>query len=146
MPGIVSDLDEKATEVEEILKYSSIVSRSRESIRTLFEKLDVDGSGWLDKSEVKEVVAKYKGEAFDEAQFLGWFDVHGVRRRTTRRAPAPHMPTAIVPGRARRIIAPAERRRVPLTVDYVRGPRRQAGPEGVWVVPRGHRVRLWRDA
>ena len=28
--------------------------------------------------ELKDVVSKYTGEAFDEKQFFGWFDVHGA--------------------------------------------------------------------
>ena len=59
-------------------KYNPIIADSLNAIKALFEKLDADGDGSLDKSELKEVVSKYNGETFDEAQFFGWFDVHGV--------------------------------------------------------------------
>merc|ERR1712028_61390 len=39
---------------------------------------DVDGDGHLVAGELKDVVAKYTGEAFDEKQFFEWFDVHGA--------------------------------------------------------------------
>ena len=89
MPAIIAEIDEKFKEVADALKYAAITAGSLDTIQTLFEKLDADGDGSLDKSELKEVVSKYNGETFDEAQFFGWFDVHGVRGLLPpRRCPA----------------------------------------------------------
>ena len=45
-------------------------------LETAFHHLDVDGSGLLSVDEVKEAVAFYEGEAFDEATFLAWYDTN----------------------------------------------------------------------
>jgi len=77
MPAIIAELEEKFKEVADALKYAAITAGSLDTIQTLFEKLDTDGDDSLDKSELKDVVAKYTGEKFNEAQFFTWFDVHG---------------------------------------------------------------------
>jgi hypothetical protein len=57
-----------------------VTAQSPKALRTIkavFMKLDKDGSGSLDKSELKEVVEMYSGEAFDVEQFFEWYDTHG---------------------------------------------------------------------
>ena len=44
----------------------------------LSHSLDADSDGHLVAGELKDVVSKYNGEAFDEKQFFEWFDVHGT--------------------------------------------------------------------
>jgi Ca2+-binding EF-hand superfamily protein len=62
----------------EATRYGFIVEGHEAAIQALFKKIDADGDGHLVTSELKDVVSKYTGEAFDEAQFFGWFDVHGA--------------------------------------------------------------------
>ncbi|EOD07006.1 hypothetical protein EMIHUDRAFT_218762 [Emiliania huxleyi CCMP1516] len=52
-------------------------AKALRTIKAVFMKLDKDGSGSLDKSELKEVVEMYSGEAFDVEQFFEWYDTHG---------------------------------------------------------------------
>ena len=59
-------------------RYSPIVKGHEASISTLFKKIDADSDGHLVAGELKDVVSKYTGEAFDEKQFFEWFDVHGA--------------------------------------------------------------------
>ena len=98
MPAIIAKFEEKYTEAADAVKYAGILTGSLDSIKSLFGKLDVDSSGTLEKAELKEVVSKYNGEAFNEAQFFGWFDTHGVcgrpcrqrRRSSLRISPSSH--------------------------------------------------------
>ena len=59
-------------------RYGHIVKDHEASILALFNKIDADGDGHLVAGEVKDVVSKFTGEAFDEKQFFDWFDVHGA--------------------------------------------------------------------
>jgi len=58
-------------------EYGPIVAPHMAQIEALFRRLDKDSDGALIKSELKGVVAQYNGGSFDEAQFFGWYDVHG---------------------------------------------------------------------
>ena len=62
----------------EATRYGPIIEGHEAAIEALFKKIDADGDGHLVASELKNVIAKYTGEAFDEKQFFGWFDVHGA--------------------------------------------------------------------
>jgi len=77
MPAIISEFEEKLKEVADAAKYDPIIAGSLDAIKSLFDKLDANGSGLLEKAELKEVVSKYNGEAFNEGQFFAWFDRHG---------------------------------------------------------------------
>ena len=62
---------------EEDKRYGKIIKGHEASIKVLFKKIDADNDGHLVAGELKDVVGKYTGEAFDEKQFFEWFDVHG---------------------------------------------------------------------
>ena len=51
-------------------QYGPVIKGHEAAIKTLFKKIDVDNDGHLIASELKDVVAKYTGEAFDEKQFF----------------------------------------------------------------------------
>ena len=57
-------------------EYELCVRPHRAKIQELFEKLDADKSGELDTDELKAVVGLYQGEAYDEAEFMSWYDAH----------------------------------------------------------------------
>ena len=65
-------------ESEEYPRYAKIMKGHEALIKGLFQKLDADGDEYLVASELKDVVSKYTGEAFDEKSFFQWFDVHGA--------------------------------------------------------------------
>ena len=90
MPAIIAEFAEKAKEAADAIKYAGILTGSLDSVKSLFDKLDANGNGLLEKAELKEVVSKYNGEAFNEAQFFGWFDTHGVRARPRPQRRATH--------------------------------------------------------
>ena len=85
VPAIIAELESKYNQLADGRKYDAIIASSLDAIKSLFEKLDLDADSTLDKSELKEIVAKYNGEAFDEEKFFGWFDVHGAGRGPERR-------------------------------------------------------------
>jgi len=58
-------------------RYGPTVKGHESKIKALFKKIDKDGNGYLVVGELRDVVSRYTGEAFDEKQFFGWFDVHG---------------------------------------------------------------------
>ena len=62
---------------EEELKYDNCAAPFMDKIKELFDKLDEDGSGDLDGDEMKEVVGLFQGSAFDEEEFMSWYDAHG---------------------------------------------------------------------
>lgn len=62
----------------EATRYGPVIEGQEAAIEALFKKIDADGNGFLVAGELKDVVSKYTGEAFDEAQFFAWFDVHGA--------------------------------------------------------------------
>ena len=64
-------------EMDDPARYAAITRGLEDEIKAVFTKLDKDGSGSLDKSELKEVVEMYSGEAFDVEQFFEWYDTHG---------------------------------------------------------------------
>ena len=67
-----------AAKSAEAKRYGPIIAGHEAAIKTLFKKIDADGDGHLVAGELKDVVGKYTGEAFDEKQFFEWFDVHGA--------------------------------------------------------------------
>ena len=58
-------------------KFDPIVVGHRDAIKVVFDKLDKNKNGYLEKEELKDIVAKYQGEAFDADKFFGWYDTHG---------------------------------------------------------------------
>ena len=50
----------------EATRYGPIVAGHEAAIEALFKKIDGDADGFLVTGELKDVVAKYTGEAFDE--------------------------------------------------------------------------------
>ena len=55
-------------------KFDPIVVGHRDAIKVVFDKLDKNKNGYLEKEELKDIVAKYQGEAFDADKFFGWYD------------------------------------------------------------------------
>ena len=76
--GVGTALPPGAAKSAEAKRYGPIIAGHEAAIKTLFKKIDADGDGHLVAGELKDVVGKYTGEAFDEKQFFGWFDVHGA--------------------------------------------------------------------
>jgi len=76
MSGVIQKFEQNISGLE-ATRYGDIIAGHEADIEALFKKIDADSNGFLIVSELKNVVAKYTGEAFDEAQFFGWFDVHG---------------------------------------------------------------------
>ena len=66
-------------------KFDPIVVGHRDAIKVVFDKLDKNKNGYLEKEELKDIVAKYQGEAFDADKFFGWYDTHGPGRPPHRR-------------------------------------------------------------
>ena len=80
LPAIIAKMGELAKSASmpaEEERYGPIIGGHLEQIKAVFDTLDRDASGLLDRAELEKVVAKYNGEAFDAAQFFAWFDVHG---------------------------------------------------------------------
>lgn len=75
--GVIRKFEELLAGPEET-RYGPIIEGNEAAIEALFKKIDADGDGHLVASELKDAIAKYTGEAFDEKQFFGWFDVHGA--------------------------------------------------------------------
>lgn len=82
----VEDMEQHISQVEAVVgeleaqarkQYGPRIKGHEEKIKALFDKIDIDNDGYLDASELKAVVAEYSGDAFDEKQFFGWFDVLG---------------------------------------------------------------------
>ena len=63
---------------EEEKRYGPTIKGHEAAIQKLFKAIDADSNGYLVAGELKDVVSKYTGEAFDEKQFFEWFDVHGA--------------------------------------------------------------------
>merc|ERR1719335_14492 len=76
MSGVIQKFTEIVAGPEET-RYGSIIEGHEAAIEALFKKIDGNNNGYLVAGELKGVVSKYSGEAFDEKQFFGWFDVHG---------------------------------------------------------------------
>ena len=51
----------------------------QEAIAKLFAKMDVDQSGFIEPSEMAKVVTVVSGYAFDEEEYLSWYDSSGGR-------------------------------------------------------------------
>jgi len=77
MPGVIQKFEELIAGPEET-RYGGIIGGHDAAIKALFDKIDANNNGYLTASELRDVVSKYTGEAFDENQFFGWFDVHGA--------------------------------------------------------------------
>ena len=59
-------------------KFDPIVVGHRDAIKVVFDKLDKNKNGYLEKEELKDIVAKYQGEAFDADKFFGWWRTGGA--------------------------------------------------------------------
>jgi len=77
MPEVIQKFEELIAGPEET-RYGGIIGGHDAAIKALFDKIDANNNGYLAASELRDVVSKYTGEAFDENQFFGWFDVHGA--------------------------------------------------------------------
>jgi len=77
MPGVIQTFEEIIAGPEET-RYGGIIKGHDATIKALFDKIDANKNGYLVASELRDVVSKYIGEAFDENKFFGWFDVHGA--------------------------------------------------------------------
>lgn len=71
LPPVTADLS--------VAQYGRVLDGFEGHVAALFAKLDLNGSGYLEKTELKKVVERYNGEQFDEAEFMNWFDIHGSR-------------------------------------------------------------------
>jgi len=70
-------------ETETQQRYTILVKGYEEAIEALFNKLDIDGSGYLDAAEVSEVITLYTGTTFDSNQFFKWYETHGSKEVPT---------------------------------------------------------------
>jgi len=77
MPAVIQKFEEIVAGPEET-RYGDIIKGHEAAIEALFKKIDTNNNGYLVASELKDIVSKYTGEAFDEKQFFGWFDVRGI--------------------------------------------------------------------
>ena len=56
--------------------YNRRVEPHKETIKALFDRLDVDKSGYLSCNEMKDVVEFFEGDTFDAETFLSWYDTN----------------------------------------------------------------------
>jgi Ca2+-binding EF-hand superfamily protein len=60
-------------------QYAAVVEPHAAAVKSLFERIDADGSGCLSADELREFVIAAQGEEWDEDYFFDWYDAHGGR-------------------------------------------------------------------